>query len=350
MGTRPDFGEQIEASIRRVQEAIARGQAPHADVLKTFLAAAGAHALDRVSDKLRAKRERERLREERRRRRREEAAAAAKPQGFVFAAAALVMLYFAVTQPHLWWMVFIAFGFGMASAGQLAKGFRYDRLLEARHEREGVVGGRATDPALAQIDTRVARVDSTCERILAEIKSGPQVVREVVQRPEETLKALRVACHELARRERELRATVTAEDEQRLRQERAVLESRITTERDEVARGRLESALKALDTQLAQRAAIATSASRFEAEETRILYTLESLYTQILRARSADAASAEVAGAGLRRSVEQLGQEIDAVAEALESVNSEGTLGLAPVQEPPDTESRQPAPGGRVRS
>lgn len=351
MENRPDWGKHLEASIRRIQEAIAQGQAPQAGVLKTFLAAAGAHALDRVNARMQARLEKERRREERRQRRREEAAVAAKPQGFVFGAAAAVLLYFALTQPHLWWMVFIAFGFGMAGASLLAKGYHHERLLAAQGERGATrpQGALGQSPALALIDGRLSRVDETCERILAEMKSGPQVVREVVQRPQETLQALRAASHELGRRERELRTAVTPQDEQRLQDERARLGARAAAERDAVARERLESALRALDAQLAQRATLATAAARFEAEGTRILYTLENLYTQILRARSADAASAEVAGAGLRRSVEQLGLEVDAVAEALEAVNREELPGFAPIQEVRPSEPWPPSSSGRVR-
>jgi hypothetical protein len=41
----------------------------------------------------------------------------------------------------------------------------------------------------------------------------------------------------------------------------------------------------------------------------------------VLRVRTADSASEDVAGAGLRQSVEQLGAEMDAVTEALEDVH-----------------------------
>jgi hypothetical protein len=68
-------------------------------------------------------------------------------------------------------------------------------------------------------------------------------------------------------------------------------------------------------------AELGTAASRLEAEHTRLYYTLESLYTQVLRVRTADAASEDVAGAGLRKSVEQIGAEMEALEEALEEVH-----------------------------
>src|SRR5207244_9729773 len=70
-----------------------------------------------------------------------------------------------------------------------------------------------------------------------------------------------------------------------------------------------------------QRRELPRAATRFAAEHTRISYTLESLYTQIVRMRSADSASVDVAGAGLRRSLDMLSQEVNALADALEKVN-----------------------------
>ncbi len=308
-----DWPKELEASIQRVQEAIAKGQKPAGPLLQAVITAAGAHVNQKI--------QRQRERDERRRRRNAEEALAAGPRGFVFAGASLVMLYFALTQPGLWWMIFVAFGFAMASATLIAKARRRARDRAGAAPAAGAEAEPESDPALAQLAAREKRVDATCERLLGELKSGPQAVRDFVQRPEETIKALRSASHELARRERELRTALTAEDDQRLRKEHSDLEERVAAEKDQVARARFAAALKALDGQLTQRAELATAAMRFEAEGTRILYSLESLRTQILRARSADAASADVVGAGLRQSLEQIGHEMDAVAEALEAVH-----------------------------
>jgi hypothetical protein len=95
----------------------------------------------------------------------------------------------------------------------------------------------------------------------------------------------------------------------------------VEAEKDSVAKERLASALKILEEQRRQRAELATAASRLEAEHTRLYYTLENLYTQVLRVRTADSLSEDVAGAGLRHSVEQLGAEMEAVTEALEDVH-----------------------------
>ncbi|MBI5545588.1 MAG: hypothetical protein HY901_17010 [Deltaproteobacteria bacterium] len=265
-----EWQKQLEIGLQRVQEALARDQRPHSQLLQAVVAAASAKALAKIQEGAQREQERRderedrrRLRAEARQRKREHEAQAGGPVGLVFAAFAAIALYFGLT-----------------------------------------------------------RVDAVCARILSAIESGPPSVKEIVRRPQETLKALSATCRELARRERELRAAVTEDDERRLRAERDGLTARVAAEHDEVVRQRLGSALRALDAQLAQRSELGTAASRLEAEGTRILYTLENLHTQVLRARSADTASADVAGAGLRRSLEQLSVEIDAVATALESTHA----------------------------
>jgi hypothetical protein len=147
-------------------------------------------------------------------------------------------------------------------------------------------------------------------------------VRDFVQQPVETVQALQAAGRELARRERELRALLPAGDDQRLEAERAALALRIGGEADAVVRGRLQGALEALDSQRAQRRELATAAARFEAEGTRLVYTLENLRTQVLRARSAESASPDVLGAGLQQSLTQVSLELGAIAEALETVHA----------------------------
>src|SRR5205814_8619959 len=91
---------------------------------------------------------------------------------------------------------------------------------------------------------------------------------------------------------------------------------------DDVTKMRLAAALAALDAQRDQRLELTRAAARFDAEHTRISYTLESLYTQVVRMRSADSSSVDVAGAGLRRSLDMLSHEVNALADALERVNS----------------------------
>jgi hypothetical protein len=281
---------------------------------------------DKWERRMQREAERQAAREARRALKRRRQLEEANPfMGWVFALAAVVMVGMAVIHPHLWWLVFVALGMGTASAGILGQ---VHQLKKARLQEGTASRDEATDeepearqqaPASRPAeDPRTARVDTLCDKLLAELRAGPAVLRDVVHQPEQTVEGLRKSCHELVRRERELRELSSPEDERRLEEERARVAARVESERDAVVKERLEGALKLLDEQRRQRAELATAASRLEAEHMRLYYTLENLYTQVLRVRSADAASADVAGAGLRRSVEQLGQEMDAVAEALE--------------------------------
>ncbi|MGZ3460056.1 MAG: hypothetical protein ACXU86_16310, partial [Archangium sp.] len=95
-------------------------------------------------------------------------------------------------------------------------------------------------------------------------------------------------------------------------------------------RQRLSEALAALERQLAQRAELVTAAARLEAEHTRLTFTLEELYTQVLRAKAADASGADLVGAGLRGGLDRLSSELNAVAESLEAVHT-GMAPLSPI-------------------
>ncbi|QRO02969.1 hypothetical protein JRI60_46390 [Archangium violaceum] len=264
--------------------------------------------------------------------------------GWVFAVAALVLTGMAFLRPQVWWLIFVALGMGISSASILGRA-RQHRLQEGAREGTGEgtsplesareeVSGKPEKPVAPheEADPRKARVDALCDKLLAELRSGPGVLREVVHQPEQTVEGLRKSCHELVRRERELRSLSSPEDERRLEDERSQLSARVESERDAVVKERLEGALRLLDEQRRQRAELATAASRLEAEHMRLYYTLENLYTQVLRVRSADAASADVAGAGLRRSVEQLGLEMDAVAEAVEEVHRDAPRERVPTR------------------
>lgn len=165
-----------------------------------------------------------------------------------------------------------------------------------------------------------AEVDALCERLLADLRSGPALLREVVQRPEEAVRALRDNYRALAARERELQRLNPPSERERLGRERAALAARVEAEGDAVTRERLAGALQALDAQVRQREEMATAAARLSAEQTRLRYVLESLQAQVLRVRAASGGGAEAEVGGLlRASVEQLQVEMEAVTEALES-------------------------------
>lgn len=175
------------------------------------------------------------------------------------------------------------------------------------------------------------RTEALCDKLVEELRASPQALREIVHKPEETIVSLRRACAALREREQSVRSLVTEEDNQRLERERRELAVKIESEKDAVVRERLSAALKSLDDQLRQRSNLATSAARLAAERTRIHYAVENLYTQVLSVKSADAASADVAGAGLRQSLARLSDEVSAVAESLEATSRGDELSPAPV-------------------
>jgi chromosome segregation ATPase len=226
----------------------------------------------------------------------------------LFAAAGVLA---AVVNGAPYWLAFVAMWFAFIGV----------RRLVGKREAATVEGEVVPEPD--SVDARMARVDALCDQLLADIQDAPPVLREVVHRPEETVRALRDGVHALERRERELRALTRPEDDARLQSERDTLQKRLAAEQDAVTRQRLAEALEALDGQRAQRASLVTAASRLEAERTRLLYTLEGLHTQVLAVRStAEAGQEAVAVDRLREGLDTLSSEVSAVASALESVQA----------------------------
>ncbi|WP_224363571.1 hypothetical protein [Hyalangium versicolor] len=317
----------LQDRLQRLEQALAEGQERQAQALEAWVREMGrlpTHKERRQWEKRwrrQAKHDAHRAeRESRKEQKRAQEEASRNPLlGVMFAIGALVTLAMALRLPNMWWLIFIAvFVFGQKAARHLMPG----RSVPQQSLGEGEAASLPeSQQAPIEADPRMARVDALCDKLLAELRGGPTVLREVVHSPEQTVQALRKSCHELALRERKLRALTSPEDERRLADEHASLSARVEAEKDAVVKERLASALRVLDEQRRQRAELATSASRLEAEHMRLYYTLENLYTQVLRVRTADSASEDVAGAGLRQSVEQLGAEMDAVTEALEDVH-----------------------------
>jgi hypothetical protein len=382
-----DWQEQLQASLRRAQEAIARGTSQQDQMVREW------------TENLRSAypdwgRERWQRRLERKLRRRAEREAkvanASLFEGYLWLLGAIVLFIIALSSlPFLWWLIFPAAGLGSRGARVIA---RHSRLTQPtlngpqpahvsstarvtpeqqRAQRFGSLGGigrgfEATVPpqrfpgtptsaraAGTQQDPRDVRVDAICDQILAELRTSPEAVKDIFIKPDETIAALRATCRNLTRRERDLRRFLSPQDDERLTREREALQKRVAGESDEVTRMRLASALAALDAQREQRLELARAATRFDAEHTRISYTLESLYTQVVRMRSADSSSADVAGAGLRRSLDMLSQEANALADALERVNSGEAERMRKVAAGPGGESGTAppaAPGKREKA
>jgi len=374
----PDWQEQLQASLRRAQDAISRGVTQQEDMVRTW------------TESLRTAypdwgRERWQRRLERKLRRRAEREArianASLFEGYLWLLGAIVLFIVALSAlPFLWWLIFPAAGLGSRGTRVIARHTGItkpiaeapvsarvpagvsaaDAQARVRAQRFGSLGGRfeggpttrspfpagATTTSAPGADPRDVRVDAICDKILAELRTSPDAVKEIFRKPEETIAALRSTCRDLTRRERELRKFLSTEEDTRLTKEREALSARIERESDEVTKMRLASALAALDAQREQRAELARSAARFDAEHTRISYTLESLHTQIVRMRSADSASVDVAGAGLRRSLDMLSHEVNALADALERVNRGEPSKMKQVGEAPATSDEGP-PGAR---
>jgi hypothetical protein len=377
----PDWQEQLQSSLRRAQEAIARGAGQQEEMVRAW------------TESLRTAypdwgRERWQRRLERKLRRRAEREAkianASLFQGYVWLLAAIVLFIVALSSPLvLWWLIFPSAVLGSRGTKVIARHSGITRpaltepvplrpvrsspsASEQRAQRFGSLGGirQALDGSAVRVpvsapvyaaamqDPRDARVDAICNKIIAEIRASPEVVKDIFIKPDETVAALRATCRDLTRRERDLRKFLSPQDDDRLATERDALHKRIEGEQDEVTRMRLASALAALDQQRDQRLELSRAAARFDAEHTRISYTLESLYTQVVRMRSADSSSADVAGAGLRRSLDMLSHEVNALADALEKVNSGEAERMHKVAEAPsgDAPGAPPAAGKREKA
>jgi flagellin-like hook-associated protein FlgL len=347
-----DVDAQLDESLRRIGGALQHNRLQYATMVEQIMADTHAEVArrmaeesDRLAVKMAEKHQRrldrwERRAERHRVRRLEERSRdteSAVPRGIVFLVAAVICVTIALRQPSLFWMVFVALGFGMSAVAaftQAARGRQAGAAQEAlpKDESETTSAGKPAEARTAETqvvqppvpppvaepsDPKVTRIQTLCDKLLAELESGPPIVREVVTHPQATIGGLRQACLETARRERELRSVLAAQDEAGLVAERDALATRVSHEQDGIVRERLGQAHTALEQQLAHRAELATAASRLEAENTRILYTLENLHMQLLRARSTDIGAPELGGK-LRDSLRELGTQIDAVAEALE--------------------------------
>ncbi len=371
-----DWQDQLQASLRRAQDAIARGVTQHDALVREWTAGLRSAYPDWGRERWQRKLERK-LR--RRAEREARIAHATLFEGYLWVLGAIILCIVALSIPFPGLvLLFPAVGLGTRGTRVIARhsgtaatsaagpgvvgplsplsprqaageeaassaGSAQETQTRDRAERFGSLnpaagapgglrpgegfGGRnpgGRSPGANAPDPRDQRVDAICDKILVELRASPAHVKEIFRKPEETISALRATCRELTRRERDVRRFLAPEEDVRLSRERDALSARVEVETDEVTKLRLASALGALDQQRQQRLELGRSAARFDAEHTRISYTLESLYTQVVRMRSADAGSVDVAGAGLRRSLDLLSLEVDALADALEKVNVGG--------------------------
>ena len=304
------FEKELEDSVKRLVGAVGRGLAD--TVERSVESARERHEAER-----RAREEKLRARQERRRRRRaEKYQERTAVEGWVLALVGIVLFAMGLfIQPEHWWLVFPGFFLGLRGA----------RILGHKREEK-----QANTPPPLPLDPREARLDRTCEGLLTAFRESPDHVKAFFGKPEQTVETLRASAKDLLRRERQLRALVSPDEEGRLAGERDRLTNRIAAASDPVARERFAAALAAVEQQIAQRREIARNADRLEAEHTRLVATLEGLHVNVVRLRSADAFSADVAGQGLRRSLDELRAEVSALADAAEEVNRIEAFAVGP--------------------
>jgi hypothetical protein len=330
---RENSEDALQSNVRRMQEAILQAQHRQAAYIQTWMNQ-GSWPLSRRARRRLERRVARQIRRQEWNRRRGPAWAPA----IVFFTLGVWFLSMAARHPAADRFAVLALGFILGAVAFLMRGRsrRSEPEKAAQSERIQTAEQRPLEsnqalPPQQQVRTEPDRTEALCEKLILEVRASPQALRQVVHRPEETIASLRKACAALRQREQSLRALVTAEDSRRLDAERVELTKRIGSETDEVVRDRLSAALKSLDEQVQQRSNLAISAARLEAERTRIHYALENLYTQVLSVKSADAASADVAGAGLRQSLSRLSDEVSAVAESLEAVSRGDESPFSPV-------------------
>ncbi len=315
---RRDTGDELVRDLGRIGVELARGISAH--VLAKMEEDHQKHA-ERFQRRWESKLERKLARHQRHRERhlaRRQAkrerryGSTSRAEAVVLAALAVLFLGFAAVQPQYWWVVFIGLGLGLRAArifGYQGQATAQADLDAQRQEIE------SHEEELKSRDPRLARVDETCDKLVGALKDAPKSVREFLSQPEQTVEALRKTAHELLSREAALRALASPEDEARLATERDGLTQRIAAETDAVTRDRLQKALAALDERRHQTDEIRRQASRLDAENTRLSYTLEGLYAQVLRMKTAGATDA---GEGLKASLDKLRAEVGALADALE--------------------------------
>src|SRR3954470_4391308 len=272
----PDWQEQLQASLRRAQEAIARGAGQQEEMVRAWTESLRTAYPDwgrerwqrRLERKLRKRAERE-----------AKIANASLFEGYVWLLAAIVLFIVALSAlPFLWWLIFPAAGLGSRGTRVIARHTGITRpaitepvvpgvpvrpgqavpssASEQRAQRFGSLGGirQVLDGAALRTnsappgivgpmqDPRDARVDAICDKILLEIRTSPEVVKDIFIKPDETVASLRATCRDLTRRERDLKKFLSPTEDDRLMREREALQKRIEGEVDEVTRMRLPPA------------------------------------------------------------------------------------------------------------
>ncbi|QSQ26627.1 hypothetical protein JY651_17565 [Pyxidicoccus parkwayensis] len=204
---------------------------------------------------------------------------------------------------------------------------------------------RAPEPSPKVEDPRAAELEALCDRLEAELGTGSQALREFLGTGAGSIAELRTGCRDLVARERGLRREVAPELMARLERERTLLEGRIASATDEQVRASLKDAVAAIDEQRAQRERLGRNADRLEAELTKLRWSMDSAIAQLVQVKSLGSAGRSPE---LERGLGRVREELAAVTEALELMDSEERDALRPVQAVEEGSSAPPSK--RVRS
>ncbi len=305
----------LEEGVRRIQEALGKALSTGAQELERW-------AGDGESPTQRRERERQERRRRKKERKLEQLREKSPAGGGVMILIAVVMVVMSFLGP--WWLVFVALGLAIGGVSQLGAKGEIARLEKELGLLPDELVGGPPDPARE----RLKRVDEVAQLLLKEFAEGSEAMRAMVARPNETVESIRKSCHALAEREKKLRE-LAKDGRDRLESERAVLATRRDAETDPVTKERLGAALQAMDDQRRERAALESHANRLEAEQVRLAWSLETLYTQVVKARSTGGGAAPVEDELVRQELERLTSEVGAVAQALEEV-ADTPLGVPP--------------------
>jgi len=249
--------------------------------------------------------------ERRAQKRLEEAESASVAGGLVYLAVALLCAGYALLNPRMWWLLFVALGLGTTGARQMALAHRRDRALGPAVTAAPVAV--ALPPAVSN------EIDALCDQLLADLKNSPEAVRAFVVSPEQTIESLRTTCHALAARRQQLAADRALERITDVERQKRDLTLRRDAAGDEMAKQKLSEALQSLDAQVGALRQLAAAHERVDGEYTSLLVTLQELRTRVTLAKSVGA-SGQLDG--LKQSVSRLNSELEAITEALEAAPS----------------------------
>ncbi len=263
--------------------------------------------------------------------RKEEIDNASVPAAVISLIVAFACFSFAMSNPHLWWIIFVGFGFASTGARQ---------LTHARRRAGATLPG--SQNVVQRLESQAAPndIDPLCDRLLSDLKASPEAVRAFVVNPEQTIESLRSTCHALAARRQQLAGERALERITDVERQKRDLTLRRDAAGDEMARQKLTGALGSLDAQVTALRQLGAAYERVDGEYTSLLVTLQELRTRISLAKSA---GSSVQLEGLKQSVTRLGAELEAITGALESAPSQQAV--APVGE-----ADSAAPSERVRS